>query len=188
MLIIKFEEMRDDPELREKITKNIKDGLIFVYPTDTIYGLGCDALIPEAVKKIREIKRTEHPFSVIAPSIAWIRENLVVKHPKYLENLPGPYTLVFEKKDPDFLKWVSHTSTLGVRIPNHHFTKFVQQAGLPFLTTSVNLTGQPPVHTIKEIPEAILNHVDVVIDAGLLKNPPSRIIDLTGKEPLVLRN
>jgi len=188
MLIIKFEKMREDPELKERVTRHIKEGLIFVYPTDTIYGLGCNALMPQSVKRIRDIKRTEHPFSVIAPSIAWIKENLIIKHSQYLEKFPGPYTLIFDKKDPDFLKWVSHTQTLGVRIPNHHFTKFIQKTGVPFITTSVNLTGQPPVHNIKDIPQDILNQIDVVIDAGPLENPPSRVIDLTGKEPLVLRN
>ena len=188
MLLVKFEDVREDPTLRDKISKAVHDGRIFVYPTDTIYGLGCDAMQPRPVKKIRDIKQTDHPFSVIAPGLDWIKENLVVRHPKYLEKLPGPITLIFEKKDPDFLRWVSLSDTLGVRIPNHHFTKFIQKTGAPFVTTSVNISGHPPVKRINDIPEPILDRIDVVIDAGPLTNPPSTVVDLTGDKPRIIRS
>ena len=187
MLLVKFEDVREDFSLREKISKSIHNGLIFVYPTDTIYGLGCDAMQPVSVRKIRAVKQTDHPLSVIAPSMKWVEENFIVKHREYLDKLPGPITLIFKKKDPEFLKWVSVSESLGIRIPNHHFTKFVQRTGTPFVTTSVNISGQSHIHKISDIPQSILNRIDVVIDAGQLRNPPSTIVDLTGDRPKVIR-
>jgi len=165
---------------KELITK-IKQGKIFVYPTDTIYGLGCDALNKKAVAKIRKIKqRNNKPFSVIAPSINWIKENCIVdvELEKYL---PGPYTIILKKKNKSFLSWVSDTDSLGVRIPNDDFCKKIQKSGLPFITTSVNLSGEKFATSINEIAKEILNKVDVVIDIGELSGKPSTLT-INGKE------
>lgn len=187
MLLVKFEDIREDLSLRERVSDSVHDGKVFIYPTDTIYGLGCDAMQPAPVRKIRQIKNTDHPFSVIAPSLGWVRENFEVNHSGYLDKLPGPITLILRKKDPEFLKWVSMSDSLGVRIPNHHFTKFIQKTGVPFVTTSVNISGRSHIRKIGDIPEAILNRIDVVIDAGPLNNPPSTIVDLTGDRPRIVR-
>jgi len=133
------------------------------------------------------LKRAEHPLSVIAPSIEWIKRNFEIKFPSYFKLLPGPYTLILKKKDPDFLKWVSHTDSLGIRIPDHYFTVFVQRARVPFVTTSVNVSGRPYAKDIHEVDQSILKGVDVIIDAGRLEGKPSKIIDLTGSEPKVIR-
>ncbi len=178
-----IEAMKD---LKGTVISLIKRGAVFIYPTDTIYGLGCNAEVAESVWKIRAIKGTQHPFSVIAPSREWIEENLVVKHSEYLEKLPGPYTLVLEKKKP-ILKETSRLNTLGVRIPNHPFTKIIQEAGVPFITTSVNPSGKEPVKQVSEIPEEIANRIDIAIDAGVLNNPSSTVFDLTEDEPKKLR-
>lgn len=187
MLLVKFSDIREDFDLREKVAKAMHDGKIFVYPTDTIYGLGCDAMQPARVRRIREIKQTDHPFSVIAPSMGWIRENFDVRHEDYFKKFPGPVTLILRKKDPDFLRWVSDSDSLGVRIPNHHFTKFLQREGMPFVTTSVNVTGQGHISRIGDINEKMISRIDVVIDAGILSNPPSSIYDLSGPKPVVIR-
>lgn len=170
---------------REEILSAMKSGKIFIYPTDTIYGIGCHAANASAVNRIRSIKsrETQKPFSVIAPSREWIHAHFMVRFPEFLEKLPGPYTLIMEKKDPSFLKEVSPTASIGVRIPKHPFTKWVEDAGIPFVTTSVNVSGQPHAKSIADIPNEILEAVDFVLDAGKLENPPSELWDLTGKEP-----
>ena len=85
---------------KQDFYKRIKSGKIFIYPTDTIYGLGCDATNAEAVKKIREIKeRTKSPFSVIAPSKKWIKENCEITKKRALWKLPGKYTIIFKLKN-----------------------------------------------------------------------------------------
>ncbi len=182
-----IEQIKAIRDLKGTIISLIKRGAVFIYPTDTIYGLGCNAEITGSVFKIRAIKGTQHPFSVIAPSISWIKENMVINHPEYLDKLPGPYTLIFKKKRP-ILRQASLLDTLGIRIPNHPFTKVIQEAGVPFVTTSANISGQEPIKQLSDIAEEIKNRVDVVIDAGVLDNPPSTIFDLTGKEPKIIRN
>ena len=79
----------------------IKSGIVFVYPTDTIYGIGCDATNSSSVLKVRNIKeRNDLPFSVVAPSKDWIRDNCEVdaKAEQWLDKLPGPYTLILKLK------------------------------------------------------------------------------------------
>jgi len=160
---------------QELITK-IKQGKLFIYPIDTIYGIGCDATNIASVNKIKTIKlRDNKPFSIIAPSMKWIKDNCIVdvELEKYL---PGSYTIILKKKNPAFLSWVSNTDSLGIRIPNNEFCKKIQKSGLPFITTSVNLSGEPFAKSIKEIKQEIKNKVDVIIDVGELSGNPSTLI------------
>lgn len=165
----------------KNILKWIREGKIFLYPTDTVYGLGCDAENRRAVERLRELKGAKHPLSVIAPSKRWVIKNLF-PHP-YLRLLPGPYTLILLKRNPKFLYWVSSGRTLGIRIPKHPFTSILQKSGKPFITTSANLSGKP---TIKN-PDELEFEVDVVIDAGKLSGKPSILIDLTDSNPRIIR-
>ena len=162
---------------QKELTNKIKQGKILIYPTDTIYGIGCDATNKQAVKKIKKIKSRDKdkPLSIIAPSINWIKENCIVKADlnKYL---PGSYTLILKKKNPDFLKWVSNTDSLGIRIPDSEFTKMIQKSKLPFITTSVNLKGEKPVISISDIKQEITSQVDEIIDIGELNGNPSTLI------------
>lgn len=160
----------------------ISQGKIFIYPTDTIYGLGCDATNEKAVEKIKQIKERDKdkPLSIIAPSVEWINKNCQVNL-KLKKYLPGPYTLILKKKNPEFLNHVCALNTIGVRIPNCDFTKQVQKAGKPFITTSVNLSGQPFAKNMTEIPEEIKNKVEVLVDVGELNGNPSILI-IEGKE------
>jgi len=167
-----------------KIIEAIKKGKIFIYPTDTIYGIGCDATNTKAVEKIKQIKQRdkEKPLSIIAPSIKWIKENLIIDENLDLKKyLPGPYTLILKKRNTNFLNHVSNTDSLGIRIPKNKFTKLIQSSGVPFITTSVNLQGETPIKSPREIPEQIKNQVDEIIDAGELIGTPSTLI-INGKE------
>jgi len=168
----------------KKLVKAIKQGKIIIYPTDTIYGIGCDALNTKAVKKIREIKQrdSEKPFSVIAQSRQWIYKNFDMNK-AYIKKLPGPFTFILRtKRDKLVSKQVSsNVNILGVRIPDHPLTKMIQKAKKPFVTTSVNVTGKKPITEIKKIPRKISKQVDIIIDGGKLSNKPSTIVDLTGK-------
>lgn len=165
----------------------IKKGAVFIYPTDTVYGIGCNALKTNSVKNIRKIKKSKKPFSVIAPTKKWIIENLRVRDRSQLKRLPGRYTLIFEKRRRTFLREASSENTLGVRIPKHDFTRLVKRAGVPFVTTSVNVSGKKHAIKISNIPRDFLKHVDFVIDSGVLKSSPSRVLDLTGSRPKRLR-
>lgn len=173
--------------LKNGIIDAMKSGAVFIYPTDTVYGLGCDAGNRESVAKVREIKQTQHPFSVIAPSKSWIRDKLAVKDPGYLKKLPGPFTLVFKKRKKGTLSAASVGDSLGVRIPRHPFSSIVSAAGVPFITTSANISGQPAMKSIKDMPDPMLYRIDFVIDGGSLAGKASTVIDLTKSKPKILR-
>ncbi len=165
-----------ESKLTPEIIKRLKNE-IFIYPTDTIYGIGCDATNSDLVKKIREIKkRDKKPFSVIAPSKKWILDNFEVDKDLIGKYLPGHYTLLIKKKDINFLKEVSSNEFVGVRIPDNSFTKVLQKLDVPIVSTSVNLSGKPFANSIDEINPVISEKVDIIIDSGILSGKPSILI------------
>jgi|SaaInlStandDraft_4_1057021.scaffolds.fasta_scaffold38759_2 L-threonylcarbamoyladenylate synthase len=183
--IISFEDIDT-----KDVIKRMKAGEIIIYPTDTIYGIGCNASKPGSVSIVRDIKKRDEnkPLSVIAPSKKWIYDHFEINKKSYIQTLPGPFTFVLNMKRRAVARNVNPGSeTLGVRIPYHAFTRLVQRANIPFITTSVNLSGQKPIREIKNIPRSILKKVDLVIDGGFLPNYPSTIIDLTGEMARILK-
>jgi L-threonylcarbamoyladenylate synthase len=188
METVRLDSLLEDKSLQEELIKSIQKGAVFIYPTDTIYGIGCDASNPEAVRHIRGLKGSEHPFSVVASSKEWINRHLVVKghgRQEYVDKLPGPYTLIFEKKDKDFLREAAPGGSLGVRIPDHPLTWILQKTGLPIVTTSANVSGSPFLVEPEDIKDYF--DVDFFIDAGRLPGNPSKVVDLTGHEPRIIR-
>ena len=154
--------------------KKLKNS-VFIYPTDTIYGIGCNALDSKLVKRIRRIKkRDKKPFSVIAPSKKWIIENWVVDK-KLLKKLPGKYTLIFKLKKKAVVKEVNMgLDSLGVRIPKHWISNVVKKLGFPVVTTSVNITGKKPMTKLEEFKKL---KVDLILYEGVKKGKASTVID-----------
>jgi L-threonylcarbamoyladenylate synthase len=194
MEIIKIIDVFRNEGVKKCVADAIKNGKIFVYPTDTVYGIGCNVENIENVKKIYEAKKRpiNKPFSIIVPSKEWIFEHTKVSdvNKKFIDNLlPGPYTIILKAKElPDIPKIiVSDKNTIGVRIPKNEFTDFIRQQEVIFITTSVNLSEEEPVTKIDEIPESIKKIVDYAIDSGVLDNQPSRIFDLTTDDIKIVR-
>lgn len=167
---------------KDEFIEKILNGAIFVYPTDTIYGIGCNALMDEPVKRIREWKGRKTPFSIIAPSKEWIKENCNVNC-KYVDKLPGPYTLVQPLKKQIISRHVSE-KTVGVRMPDHWISDLVKEAGIPIVTTSVNVTGEIPLFSLENIQPTLKTFLDFAIDEGKLKGKASEVIDCTSGEIL----
>ncbi|NQU79151.1 threonylcarbamoyl-AMP synthase [Candidatus Woesearchaeota archaeon] len=167
-------------------------GAIFIYPTDTIYGLGCDARKNALVQRIRRIKMNQNqPMSIIAPSKSWIKKNMVYdkKFDEWLNKLPGPYTLIMERKNTDCVAEDvnSKDNTLGIRMPDNWFAKIVSDWGFPVVSTSLNLHGQKPCTHLDHISDNIKTMVDLAIDDGSLEGRPSTLVDLTQSEPKVIK-
>ena len=176
----------------KKAVELITFSSVFVYPTDTLYGIGCDARSAALVNRIRQAKNVhDAPFSVIAPSKDWIRENLeyMEEFDEWLDKLPGPYTLIMKIKNPRCVsqETTANRNTLGVRIPKNWFSDIVEEAGIPIVTTSVNTHGSPPITKIADIPEIIKKSVDFAIDDGDIKGSPSTLVDLTKSPPEVIK-
>ncbi len=170
---------------RRKYLKLIGQGAVFIHPTDTIYGIGCDATDEKAVQRVRSIKRRpEMPFSVIAPSKKWILGNCEVSYEgeKWLGKLPGPYTLIFRLKNKPIASGVtSGSNTLGVRMPKHWFTKVVAELGFPVVSTSANITSQQYMTSVEDLDKSIRQKVDFIIYEGKKEVRPSTIVRLLGK-------
>ncbi|MBW2966779.1 threonylcarbamoyl-AMP synthase [Candidatus Woesearchaeota archaeon] len=174
---------------RAEIESRIARGQIFIHPTDTIYGIGCNALQSKIVQKIRELKqRPETPFSIMAPSIEWIKENCVVskKTEKYIKELPGPVTLILKTKKQCVAPEVSPNSdTVGVRIPDHWFHDIIQELEVPIITTSANLVGKAFMTSLDNLDPEIQKGIDFIIYEGEKQGRPSKIINLTGEKPTI---
>ncbi len=177
--LITKEYIEQNPEILEKLKTSI-----FVYPTDTIYGIGCDATNEKLVARVREIKQRESvPFSVIVPNKNILKEHCELSEEanNWLEKLPGPYTLILPLKKSFVASNVSHDGkTIGVRMLNNWFQEIVEKLGVPIITTSVNFHGKPFMTSIKNIDNDIKKQVDIIIDDGELNGRPSRLVDLLG--------
>ncbi|MCF7865905.1 Sua5/YciO/YrdC/YwlC family protein [Candidatus Woesearchaeota archaeon] len=169
---------------------------IFIYPTDTIYGLGCDATNEEAIAKIREIKGSGiQPYSIIAPNKKWVYENCYVgeKEKPFVEKL-GTYieingqehrfTIILKLKNKDAIaKNVSPgKDTIGVRIPNNWFSKIVEEFEKPIITTSANKTGSDFMTNKDNLNIKIKNKIAFIVYEGEKKGKPSTIINLADRQ------
>ena len=168
------------------VFERIKAGDIFIHPSDTIYGLGCNATDEKAVKRIREIKqRPSAPLSIWVPSLEWIKNNCEISKEteKALKLLPGPYTIILKLKNVKAIaKGVVNNQTVGIRYPNHWFSEFVKKLGFPIITTSVNLSGEPFMTDIKNINPQMERKIDFMIYEGKKEENPSKVINTTTGE------
>lgn len=192
MKIVKMSEAFRNTAVRKRIVAGMRSGDVFVYPTDTIYGMGCNALMLESVMRIRKAKGRDEDkhFSVIAPGFDWLHRNADVPESSrmFIESLlPGPYTIIVRANARSPKAVVSTEGGMGVRIPKHPFAELVTEAGIPFVSTSVNLSGEQPVTSIREIPAEIAKVTDWAIDAGRICGPSSRVFDLRDNDVKILR-
>ena len=166
------------------------DGVI-VFPTDTIYGVGSSAFSEKGLGVVRSLKeRWGKPFSIIAPSKDWIRERFDLgRHEDWLGKLPGPFTLVFEPREP-FSRQLSSSGAVGVRIPDHPIAALVEKMGVPLVATSVNRSGFDPLSSLDQLRESSyerFSKVAFAIDDGVKSGPASTVVDLTGERPVYVR-
>jgi L-threonylcarbamoyladenylate synthase len=169
---------------KSRIQKEIEDGAVFIHPTDTIYGIGCDATNEAAVKKIRDIKeRKKLPFSIIAPSSNWVRENCEVTSEveKWIEKLPGPYTIIVKLKKSSAIapSVIPGKKTLGIRRPDHWISELSTEMNKPIITTSANKMGQGFMTSIENLNPNIKGRMGFILYEGEKKGKPSAIVDLT---------
>ena len=184
---------KSEVQLRvQELIELINEGDIFIHPTDTIYGIGCNALDEKAVKKIRKLKeRKESPFSLWVPSKDWIREHCVVpkEGEKWLDKLPGPYTLILKLKQNNVIapSVSMGAETIGVRIPNHWFNRVVELAQTPIITTSANRSGKQFMTSLEDLDKEIKDGVRFCVYEGEKNGKPSNIVHLTEKLKIVER-
>ena len=181
MRIINKDELKHEAKLVEQLKTSI-----FIYPTDTIYGIGCDATNQELVARVREIKQSPgQPFSVIIPNKNMIYERCEIngETKEWVDKLPGPYTLILKVKKQFVAPNVNPgNSTIGIRIPNHWFYKYVKKMKVPVITTSANILGGDFMTSIDDLNPDLRKAVDFIINDGEYKGRPSTIVNLTEDE------
>jgi len=174
--------------------KIVKRGGLVVYPTETVYGLGCNPLDVQAVKRVLDVKGERNkPLPVLAASIEDVeRVAFISQNGKRLaaKFWPGPLTMVFSKKSslPDIVTF-SHDS-VGLRIPDNDVSlQLISLCGGLLIGSSANITGEKPPRNIHEISEKLKEMVDVVLDGGpTVQGTPSTVVDLTSDKPSILRD
>lgn len=196
-MLLKLYEENPDPRLIRNICETLRKGGIIIYPTDTVYGIGCDIYQHKAIEKIAYLKgvRPEKSnFSFIVSDLSHLSD-----YAKWVNNdtfklmkksFPGPYTFILHASSsvPKILK--SKKKTVGIRIPkNNIILEIVQELGHPLLTTSLHDSDEIIEYTTDPelIHENFKDKVDIVIDGGFGGNIPSTVIDCTGDIPVVLR-
>lgn len=166
----------------DEAKKCLLSNKILVYPTDTLYGIGCNALSKKAVAKVYAMKKREEgkPLSVIMADFAMIKNycELSPKQARILISLlPGPYTFILplKKSMP-----ASKTMEIGIRVPEHIFMRHLsKEVGIPVVTTSANLSGKKHAATVKQLEGKISASADLIIDGGIcIYKKPSTVIDL----------
>lgn len=171
----------------------LERGGIIAYPTDTIYGLGCDATNEQAIKKINLIKRRQTPISVMVPSKINIKNwfNVKEKHKKkILKKILCSDTFIIPIKDNIVSKLIlGNDNSLGIRKPKHEFcNKLSASYPNPITTTSVNRTGEPSLKDPKLIYNIFKGEIDLIIEDGILDNRGSKIYKFNKNKFICLRS
>lgn len=193
---VRIYEENPNPKEIERVVAILKKGGLIIYPTDTVYGLGCDITnlkALERVARIKQVKLEKANFSFICHDLSNLSDyvkQIDTSTFKILKRaLPGPYTFILpsSKNLPSPFK---KKQTVGIRVPNNNIAlEIVKKLGNPIISTSIRDEDEVIEYTTD--PELILekwdNLVDLVIDGGYGDNEPSTVIDLSEVEPIVVR-
>ena len=193
---IKIYEDKPNEAAIAKVVKVLKEGGLIIYPTDTVYGLGCDITNTKALEriaKIKGIKLEKANFSFICHDLSnisdYVRQIDTSTFKLLKRALPGPYTFILPGNN-NLPKEFKKKTTVGIRVPDNSIAlEIVKMLGNPIVSTSIR--DEDDVIEYTTDPELIFekwqNLVDMVIDGGYGDNVGSTIIDLSGDEPVVLR-
>jgi len=196
-MLLKLYEKSPDQKVVQKVVDLLRHGGVIIYPTDTVYGMGCDitkARAVERVARIKGVKSEKARFAFICSDLSHLSD-----YAKHVDNdtfklmkasLPGPYTFILNASNQVPKSISPKRKTVGIRIPdNNIILEIVRQLGNPILTTS--LKEDDEILEYPTDPELIYEEyrdlVDAVIDGGYGGITPSTVIDCSGEEPEVIR-
>jgi len=187
---------RDDKWFND-IIKILKNDEVIVYPTDTVYGFGSNALSEKSIEKINKIKnrKSETPFSICVPSKQYLFDNVIMTEniQKIVDKfLPGKITLILPTKKDVLPKYLySDDLYVGYRIPaNELCLKLIEKYNSPIVSTSINLSGDEPINNIQKIVRKFSNRVGAYIKDDNLENKEnpigSTIIKISKDDKIIL--
>ena len=185
----------DTPQLRhlERIADLLRRDGVIAYPTDTLFGLGCLASRKKAVDRVQQLKVRDpkKPMSMLCADM-----EMLSRYARHLETptfrilkqlLPGPYTVLLPASR-EVPRYLQNKQVVGLRIPDSAFCRaLLTLLGEPIITTSVVLPGQTVLNTAWELEEELGHALALVVDCGQPEGVPSTILDLSGEEPVLVR-
>ena len=190
-----YELHPENPQQRyiNKALDTLKNGGVIIYPTDTIYGLGCDIFHKEAVERIYMIKNETDTklFSFLCSDLKDISKyakvsNFAYKSMKKL--IPGPYTFVLPAAKEVPKKLWTKRKTVGIRVPDNAIARqLASELGNPIISTSATTRKGDLIFDPLELRTVFNNSVDLMLSMGALSGRPSSIIDLSGEEAEIIR-
>ncbi len=196
-MLLKIHPANPSARYIQKVVDILNNGGLVIYPTDTVYGLGCDIFNAKAVERVARIKGKRikdanfsficHDFSHLSDYTRPIGSSSFKLIKK---NLPGPFTFILPASNNIPKLFKNKKKTVGIRIPqNNIILEIVKQLGHPILTTSIHDEDEILEYTTDPelIHEKFQQQVDVVIDGGFGNNIPSTVIDCTDTEPVIIR-
>ena len=190
-----YELHPENPQLRyiSKAVKVIKEGGVIIYPTDTVYGIGCDIFNKSAIERVQEIKNNPEIklLSFICHNLKDISKFAKVSDYAYRTMkhlLPGPYTFILPAAKSAPRKLWNNRKSVGIRVPEHFVAmKIVEELGNPIVSTSTTNRKGELLFDPMEIKSIFNLQVDLMLSSGSLSVEPSSVIDLSQGEPVVIR-
>jgi tRNA threonylcarbamoyl adenosine modification protein (Sua5/YciO/YrdC/YwlC family) len=196
MLIKIYPENPNHKQIR-KVVEVLEQGGIIIYPTDTVYAMGCDVNAPKAIEKIARFKgmNPKNPdLSLIFHDMSQLSEYTIIRDNNIFKllkrNLPGPFTFIVQANNQIPKMFKNKKKTVGIRIPkNNIILEIVRELGRPVVTTSVHDQDELIEYTTDPelIWEKYSSFTDMVIDGGYGNNEASTIVDCTGEEFVIVR-
>ncbi|MET0466472.1 MAG: L-threonylcarbamoyladenylate synthase [Chitinophagaceae bacterium] len=194
-MLLHIHPQNPQPRQIKTAVENLENGGVIIYPTDTIYGLGCDILQHKAIEKICRIKKVDPKkaqLSFICSDLSHLSEYTkqlpTATYRLLKEYLPGPYTFILpaSKMVPKILQ--SKKDTIGLRIPDNEIAlSIIRELGRPILSASLPGDMVEDYTDPEVMHENFRREVDIVVDGGIGGTVPSTIIDCTGDEPVMTR-
>ena len=194
-MLIKIHPEHPQQRLIRTVVESLRDGGIIIYPTDTVYGFGCDIYNQKAVERICRIKGIDPAkaqFSFVCDDLSHLSNyTKSISTPQYRilkSHIPGPFTFILpaSKEVPKILK--SRKNTIGLRVPDHPIASaIIRELGHPILSSSLPGDMVEEYTDPELIAEKFHKLVDIVIDGGAGGMEYSTILDLTAEEPVILR-
>jgi tRNA threonylcarbamoyl adenosine modification protein (Sua5/YciO/YrdC/YwlC family) len=192
-MIIKVNPDKPQKRLIALAAKVLREDGVIVYPTDTVYGIGCDIFSKSGIEKICRIKKRDKkkPLSFICQNLSEVSKYVRLTDFAYRvmkDTLPGPFTFILEatKAVPKLLQ--AKRRTVGIRIPDSEIClEIIKEFGAPITSTSANISGCPEFRDVYDIEAAFDNQIGLYIDGGRLVSEPSTVISLVDDEIEILR-
>jgi tRNA threonylcarbamoyl adenosine modification protein (Sua5/YciO/YrdC/YwlC family) len=181
-----------EPRKIRRAVEALEAGAVIGYPTDTVYGIGCDLLSKKSIDRLYQIKGMDHTqkLALICPDMSSVARYAIVEDAAFRtlrKYLPGPYTFILEatREVPKMVQ--TKRRTIGVRIPDHPVTQaLVQALGRPLVSTTAAPHGHEPYIDPHEIDD-VFPGLGMVLDGGVGGSVPTTVIDLTTAHPRIIR-